>query len=365
MNDKTIVDKYTDPSAPGSFQAVSGFIKNNTEFKNSRRVRKVLRSLPAITLHKPIEYTFRRSKTLVDGIDHQWQVDLVDMSNVAGSNNKHRYILTCIDVFSKHAWAKPMLNKTAATTKAAMESILKDGRKPRLVYSDDGNEFKGECKSFLKSNGIQIFISRTKVKACVVERFNRTLKEKMYRYFDSPRPIKTNLDKKKYIDVLPKLIDSYNNSYHRSIKCTPNQVNKSNEAQIFFNLYGFNQEDGSSQFEEIKFKKGTYVRYAKDKSIFDKGYTAGWSSKIFIVNKIYANNPILYQIINLNGEAEGTFYAEELQQVELDFDTFVIVGKDANDTLSVKQLNSEDQKIESVNEKEFMTKNRYSLRSKK
>ena len=70
-----------------------------------------------------------------------------------------------------------------------------------MIYSDDGKEFKGECKSFLESKNINVFITNTKNKAAVVERFNRTLKEKMYRYFTYKKEIKnksTNLFNKRY-----------------------------------------------------------------------------------------------------------------------------------------------------------------------
>ena len=91
-----------------------------------------------------------------------------------------------------------------------------------------------------------MFFTNTKNKASVVERFNRTLKEKMYRYFTYKKEIKnksTNLFNKRYLDVLPQLLHSYNNSYHRSIKTTPAKVNKKNEQQIFENLYCYKQND--------------------------------------------------------------------------------------------------------------------------
>ena len=259
-----------------------------------------------------------------------------------------------------------MINKSAETTTRAFKEILKEGRKPNLIYSDDGNEFKGECKKYIQSLGIKIFIAQTKVKAAVVERFNRTLKEKMYRYFDSPRPIKTNLDKKKYIDILPKLITSYNNSYHRSIKCTPNEVTKKNEDQIYQNLYGYDKSaDGSNTLENIKFKHGTYVRIVKEKTIFEKGYTSGWSKKIYIVDKIYPNTPILYQLRDLEGSSmKGTYYAQELQKVELPYDTYEVVEDGVDNTIKVKKLNTETPQIESFDKTQFL-KNQYSLRSRK
>ena len=128
MHDNKIIQKYTNPALPGSFSGLSGFLKNNKELGNSTSVKRVISSLPAYTLHKPVQFKFPRTKTIVNGIDDQWQVDLVDVSNIAGSNYNNKYILTCIDVFSKYAWAIPMLNQSADTTTKAFKEIFIDGR---------------------------------------------------------------------------------------------------------------------------------------------------------------------------------------------------------------------------------------------
>ena len=338
------------------FLVFRDFLKITKILKNNKNVQIVLQSLPSYTLHKSVKYTFPRSKTLVNGIDDQWQVDLVDLSNISGSNSQSKYILTCIDVFSKYAWAVPMLNKSASSSTKAFTTILKDGRIPKSIYSDDGNEFKGECKRFLESKGIQILISKTKVKASVVERFNRTLKEKMYRFFTFNKDVKkkSNLLNKRYIDILPQLLQSYNSSYHRTIKMTPNDVNKSNEEKVYFNLYGYLPNEGDETFLKVKFKPGTYVRLAKSKNIFEKGYTAKWSKEIFIVDKVFAQVPLLYQIKKLDSnETEGIYYAEELQKVELPFDTFEVLGQ-TNDSMLVKQINSENSVVKKVDKDLFL-----------
>jgi hypothetical protein len=117
----------------------------------------------------------------------------------------------------------------------------------------------------------------------------------MYRYFtfNNSQQLKSNLHKKRYLDVLDKLVESYNNSYHRSIKTKPILVNKNNEKKVFVNLYGYNIDEHDNTEVKIKFKPGTYVRIVKAKSIFEKGYTAKWSDKIYIIKEIIAQVPIM------------------------------------------------------------------------
>jgi hypothetical protein len=361
-----ILESYTNPKIPGSFSGISGFLRNNSHFKHNKNVRELLQSSPVYTLHKPIAYKFNRNKTLVPTYNHQWQIDLVDMTKYAGSNSNIKFIFTCIDVFNKVAWAVPMLSKSSDNCKKAFEIIINEGNRPIYLYSDAGNEFKGEFQKYLNQLNIKLILTTTKNKASVVERFNRTLKEKLFRYFQFNKKNKNNLYKNRYLDVLQDIVNSYNNSWHRSIKMAPNQVNKKNENQVFYNLYGFYKENGDDRIIKLKFKKGTYVRIVKDKSIFEKGYTSKWSDKIYIINKIILSVPPLYELneINKNNEIKetiGQYYAEELQKVNLPYDCYEIIEENDNNIIA-RQLNTSDPQDEIIDKKDYIA-NR--LRSRK
>ena len=94
------------------------------------------------TLHRPTRVHFTRNKTIVKSIDEQWQADLCDMQSKAKYNDGKTFILTCIDCFSKYAWAESLENKTADEIIKALERILASGRKPKRFQSDSGTEFK-------------------------------------------------------------------------------------------------------------------------------------------------------------------------------------------------------------------------------
>ena len=166
----------------------------------------------------------------------------------------------------------------------------------------------------------------------------------MWRYF-------TYSNSKRYIDILPKILNSYNNSFHRSIQTIPSKVNRKNAKIFFLNLYGYNLSEGSNQVVRLLFKQGDYVRLVIDKNIFEKGYTPNWSKEIFIVDSILLKPSPLYKIKSLNGETlEDKFYAQELQKVypnEFPYDTLEVINSD-NNFLKVKQLNSTDQHIYTI-----------------
>ena len=78
---------------------------------------------------------------MVLGIDDQWQADLVDLSSLKKYNQPYRYLLTCIDIFSKFAWVVPMRDKTGHHMVQVFAKIFKE-RKPLNLQADDGTEFK-------------------------------------------------------------------------------------------------------------------------------------------------------------------------------------------------------------------------------
>ena len=228
------------------------------------------------------------------------------MQKFAKINKGYKYLLTCIDVFSKYAWVIPIKSKGGNSVFMAFREILEDGRKPEKIQSDEGKEFiNSYFKNFLNKENITFYIVNSELKASVVERFNRTLKEKMWRNF-------TFKGKYVYIDVIKDIVKAYNNSYHRTIKMRPVDVNKSNEEEIYERVF----TSKGMRIKKFALKINDKVRISKYKSVFAKGYTANWSEEIFVVSEQIARDPRVYKIRDLAGEqVEGIFYESELQKI--------------------------------------------------
>ena len=264
-----------------------------------RRKKKV--SVLAEELHKPVRRKFKRRRVLVSGIDKIWAADLADMQAFSKLNRSIKYLLAVIDVFSKYGYLIPLKDKTGKSVASALKTIFKE-RKPEKMWVDKGKEFHNKDVKEL----IELYSTENEEKSSVVERWIRTMKERMWKYF-------TDNNTSVYIDILPDLVEDYNNTRHSSIKMTPVEVSKKkNELTVWRNLY----PDRLKNIDiNPKFSIGDKVRISKKKKTFEKGYTTRWTEEIFTITKINRTSPVTYKIADLNGEEiEGSFYEPELQK---------------------------------------------------
>ncbi|KAI1290250.1 putative uncharacterized transposon-derived protein F54H12.3 [Halotydeus destructor] len=111
------------------------------------------------------------------------------------------------------------------------------------------------------------------VKAAVVERVNRTIKSKLYR-------IMTMRGTKTYIDCLPAVVKTYNNTRHRSIGMAPAQVTLANTATVFRNLYGVDSYSDLYSQRENTLRKGDTVLVGVPTTAFTRGFSANWSPEV-------------------------------------------------------------------------------------
>ena len=258
-------------------------------------------------LNKPTINKFTRQKVIVNHIDEIHSTDLVDMTQYTKINKGYKYIFTNIDVFSKIAYAYPIKSKKIGDIKLCFEKIF-EKNKPKFIWSDkEPAFFSKEMQQFFKDNNVKIYHTNSHLKAVVIERFNRSLRELMMKEF-----VKNN--NTIWYNILPKLIKIYNNRYHSTLKMRPIEINKSNEKYIKENIYTYNKTS-----KNPKFKINDLVRISlKRRPIFDKpSANIKWSEELFKIHSINKSNVITYKIKDLNDEIiEGIFYERELQKTK-------------------------------------------------
>ena len=237
----------------------------------------------------------------MNGIDKIWAADLVDMQAFSKFNRGIKYLLAVIDVFSKYGWLVPLKDKMGKSVASTLKTIFKE-RHPEKMWVDKGKEFYNENVKSL----VELYSTENEEKSSVVERWIRTMKERMWKYF-------TDNNTNHYVDVLPYLVKGYNNTRHSSIKMTPVEVSKKkNELTVWRTLYPDHLE-----IRDIKpeFSVGDKVRISKKKKTFEKGYTTRWTEEIFTIVEVKRTSPVTYKSADLNGEEiKGSFYEPELQK---------------------------------------------------
>ena len=318
-NKESFLKEYVSPGSPIAF-ASPGWIYHYYE-KNIpySRIRRWLKGIDAYSLHKQPKLPKPRNPTYAYFKRYQFQIDLIELGHLSEANDGVKYLLCAIDIFTRFAFVEPLKNKTAPSFMAGFKSIMeRAGTFPRRILADKGGEIKNKIfRDYCRQNGILLIHSENLTHAPFVERFNRTLKNIMFKYM-------THYETDRYIDVLPLLVQSYNHRRHRMIGMTPAQAEKPGQTGIIRRK----QEQRYAKVKRVKpkFSVGQAVRISKFKDHFDRGYTPQFQEEIYKIKSISVKLPIpTYELQTLDEDETliGNFYANELTPVDVP-ETFVI-----------------------------------------
>jgi transposase InsO family protein len=285
-------------------------IRKRAKNVQKRSKTSVIDQQVAKELHRRVVKKFKTRRIIVKGIDHIWAADLLIMTRYSRENRGYKYILNVIDCFSKYVWCVALKKKTGDEVSDAFQQILKKsgGRKPEKLHTDRGKEFvNATFKKLLARYDIEMYHTFSEVKSSIIERFNRTLNEKLKLRFEVNRNFK-------WLQVLPSILREYNEkNIHRTIGVPPVLVTKKNEKEIYERMYSLKK----FALEKPIFKVGDRVRITCRKDTFGNKYGRNWTTEIFLINKIRFTDPITYEIADVDGEKiYGHFYREELQRTK-------------------------------------------------
>lgn len=231
----------------------------------------------------------------------------------AKENDGYKHILVAVDCFTKYCWLRAMKDKRPESTRAAFQDIIDtDKRIPHRIRTDRGTEFQNRLmKTFYEENNILFFTTTNQtIKCAMVERLNRSLKSRFFRYF-------TSKGNHRYINCLQDFADSYNNTIHRSIKMTPNDACSADAAIVFQNLYeGKSLRDLLLTEGKPKAKEGDLVRIAYDKDKFDKSYFSTFTDQVATVQKVRKKPEPMYSLLDYRNQViPRHFYGSEVQKI--------------------------------------------------
>ena len=209
-------------------------------------------SILADELHKPVIKKFNKRKVYSQFKNNIWGVDLADMQSLSKKNKSIKYLLCAIDLSSKYAFVVPLKDKKGTSIVNSFKKIIKQSnKKPNKIWVDQGSEFYNQdLKKWLSSNNISMYSTYNEGKSAVVERFIRTLKNKLYKHM-------TATSKNVYYDVLNDIVNEYNNTKHSTIKMKPKDVK--DDKRVYIDEHN----EKSARFNVID-----RVRISKLKNIF-------------------------------------------------------------------------------------------------
>ncbi|XP_024867743.1 uncharacterized protein LOC112451997 [Temnothorax curvispinosus] len=307
---------YYDPRHYAGYSATDNLTRAAKPNFSRNKVTRWLETQDAYTLHRLSRRKFPRLHYTVSNIDDLWEADLIKLRNLESYNDEYLYLLVIIDVLiSKYAWIEPLRDKTSKHVTTAFQRVLSksDGRVPVYLQTDKGKVFIGRpLQKFLEENDICFHVARNPdIKAAVVEHFNRTLKERMWRYF-------TQKNTRHYVDVLQDIVSAYNHTRHSSIRMQPPVVTRENARVARENIVRrWRKSEKMKRAQKAKYV-GELVRVSRTKATFEKGYEARWSEEIFRIHRVLEwRKPRVYELSDLADEViDGIFYEQELARVE-------------------------------------------------
>ena len=310
---------YYDPNYPGAYGGVEKLyraVRKEGKYVIGRtKIRNWLLKQEDYAVHRETRSKFKRRRVVAPFVDYQWDVDTANMTFYKKENDGNAFFVLAIDILSKFIWTVPLRTTTGQEMVLALKRMFAAGRKPTHLRSDQGTEFVNRnVKALLKKEGVTFFVTHNVVKASYAERAIKTIKSRLVRYM-------THKQTHRWIDILPKVTESYNQTYHRSIKRSPQSVKPTDSVELWKRQYDTIPMSNSnrrhvSAVAKFKYKVGDLVRVSFLRRPFQREYDERWSRELFVVNQRFMSDNIpQYFLKYYAGElVSGTFYSNQLKK---------------------------------------------------
>ena len=241
------------------------------------------------------------------------------------SRKTYKYALTVVDVASRYKEAEPLASKESAEVATAFSTIYKRSRLkwPKLLQVDPGREFMGAANKVMKAHNVKIRRGENALhrSQAIVERFNRTLAEKLFghQYAQEYLAASSNARSREWVARLPDVINSLNKESTRLTGKTPLEAIKLPEVKHL---------SSSKSRPESLLPRGVKVRYLYQPGELEGGERRRatdpiWSLDFYEIRQVFKtnkNSPIVYYLHDSNSSPapKRGFVREELLVVPLD-----------------------------------------------
>ena len=293
--DNNSINDYIDSLHFRTYDKVYNHVKSRFPKIDDKQLRRLI----ATRLHdkRPPKYVQQIYQVKIfSRFRNAWFTDLMDN----GENHEPRYWQIFINTNTRYAVAYPLQDKNATSINKNLKSFVEEF-KPHKITSDEEKGFTAKTNmDYLMQNKCGVYIVQEQLHSTlgIIDRFIRTLRD-MNTPQEKPTTDDSTDEQFKYIsiDKMKQLLNSYNNTYHSSIKMTPKQMMNDSKLEDEYIYKCLEHVDKQSRIRNMKLKVGDYVRYliANDK-FKKKRYTT--SRECFKIDQVLGN---MYTIIAQDG----------------------------------------------------------------
>ena len=247
-------------------------------------------------------------------VKNNYQMDIMYLPSPT-FNNSYKYLLTCIDVYSRYVFVKALHSREGDTVFKAFKEMMDENGIPKNLNVDLGSEFVYKpFVNYCKEHNIKLWYSNPDQanKNSIIERWHRTLRNIILKY--------TVVNGRRYIDELNNFIYNYNHTYERDVKNNPIDIWKGKDAN-----------EQSYNFVPHLLQVGDQVRHTLEKEIYGKNSsTPTYTRKIFTITKKDGN----------------AYYLDDMEKPFREHELIPAVGENNN------EREDEEEKIEQKDKQE-------------
>ena len=213
---------------------------------------------------------------------YAFQIDLTFFPRYKKTNNGYWVLFTAININTRFGYVFYGKDKEMTTVINFMKQ-LEEQTIINVIEGDLGSEFNNYIfKEFCQEHNITLDLFKSDShKLGIINRWHRTIKEKLSKYFDS-------YDTTKWIDIIDKIVYNYNHSVNRGIGFKPVDVNDFKE-----NLIRETKKAQGNKITYDDFKIDDYVRILNEKTSFDDKLKSKYSNELFQITKVKNNSVIM------------------------------------------------------------------------
>ena len=294
---------------PGKRDYKSFWIK----LHGGNKIRKWLLSQESFAVHKEERSRFKRRRVIAPYRDNQFDGDTADMSFYTSQNHGFKYFLLLIGIFTRYVWTVALKTKTRLEMVKALKTVFKKSCICKQLRADKGTEYLNKpVQKYLKEIGVKHFETQNEPKSSYAERAIKTVKGRLARYM-------TYKQTHTGVDALDRITNSYNHTYHRSIKQTPASIGVKDEVHQWKLQYDSlpkapKARGSQTPYIKYRFKVGEEVRISFLCRAFQKQHDERWSREMFtIIGRSLENGIPQYILQDYSGEKiKGKFYQNQL-----------------------------------------------------